>query len=92
MRTQIGTGLPFGQAARAFFGAELFVNVAHEVESAGQVLAVDHNLDPVALLNLSDRSTRKCLRGDMTNASSGRDAAEARVSKNCDMLAMRELF
>jgi hypothetical protein len=37
MRTQIRTRLPLRQAARAFLGAEQFVNVAHEMKRAGQL-------------------------------------------------------
>jgi hypothetical protein len=36
MRTQIGAWLPLRQAERAFFGAEHFVNVAHEMKRAGE--------------------------------------------------------
>ena len=88
MRMQIRARLPLRQAARAFFLTEEFAEVAHEVQGASQVFAVDHYLNLVALMDFADRPAGQGLRRDMADASAGGDAAEARVGQDGDMLAM----
>src|ERR1019366_6417717 len=92
MRTQIRARLAMGQAACAFFRAEVLVNITDEVHRASQAFAVDHNFNPVAVLNFSDGSTGQCLRRNMADARSCRNTTEARISENGDVLAMRQLF
>jgi len=67
---QIRTRLPLRQTARAFFGAEQLVSVAHQIKRTFESMAVDHNFDSVTLQNISYGPAGQRLRGDMTDASS----------------------
>ena len=82
-----GRGERRGQHLRAFLGAESSVAVADEVDAAFELVAVDDDLDAVAVAHLADRAAGQRLRADVADAGAGRDAGEAGVGQHRDVLA-----
>ena len=72
-----------GFASRENFHA-LFVraatrSIADKIQTAVERVAVDDNLDHVAVAEFADRASSQCFGTDVTDAGSGRDAGEAGV-------------
>src|SRR5690606_5171701 len=68
VRGEIGSRLALGQHARALLGAVHRVALAHQIDRADQRIAVDDNLDQVAVADLTDRPARERLWANMPDA------------------------
>jgi hypothetical protein len=79
MRREIGPWRAHFKAASAFVCGELLVAFANEIDGSVEAFAVNDDLDQVALAHLSDRTTSKRLRRDMTKTGAGGDTAETSV-------------
>src|SRR5580698_5444818 len=92
MRTQVPAWLAPRKPPRTFLCVENLASFADEVDGAMKRYAIDHDLDSVAVTQFADRSSRKCLRRNVTDARAGRHTAEPRVSQHRNVLAMRQLL
>src|SRR5437588_6845788 len=91
IRREIGARRAAGQGARAFVRAEELLAVADQVDAALEAIAVDDDLDDVALEHLADRPARERLGSHVTDTGARRDAREARVRQDGDLLAIGQM-
>ena len=87
---EVGTESTLGKKLGGDFRAHRAVCRADEVDCAGQILAVDEDLDLVTVLQLADGTSGESFGRDVTDAGSGGDAAETRVSEDGDVFAERK--
>ncbi len=69
------------------FRAHRPVRSSDEVDGAGEIFAVDDDFDLIAVLKFAECAAGEGLGGDVADAGSGRDAAEARIGEDGDMFA-----
>ena len=62
-----------------------------DVDRTGERRAIDHDLDDVAVAHAADRTAVQRLRTDVADARAGRDAGEAAVRDQRDVLAPRQI-
>ena len=88
---QVGTRRARRQHARALLGTEAGIALAHEVHAALEAVAVDHDLDRVAIAERADRATGQRLGTDVADAGAGGHAGEARIGQDGHLLAPRQM-
>jgi hypothetical protein len=92
VRGQVYAGGSESKLARAFFGAEEACRVADQIYRPGQIRTINDNFDLVAILKTSYGASGECFWGDVSDTCSCRDAAEACVGEDCNMLTEGQRF
>ena len=90
MWREVGARSSLGKKLGGNFGAHRSVRSADEVDRAGEIFAIDDDLDLVAVAEFADGAAGEGLGRDVADAGAGGDAAEARVGEDGDVLAEGE--
>src|SRR5262249_36302831 len=74
------------QHSRSLLRSELHLLFANQIDAPLQPIAVDDNADAVAITDLADRPARQRFRPDVADAGPRRDAGEASIGEERDVL------
>ncbi len=80
------------ETTTAFFCGEPLAAFADEVDAAVKGVAIDDDLDDVAVEDAPDGTSGECFGRDVADAGSGGDAAEARVGEYGDVFAVGQVL
>src|SRR5205823_3485363 len=89
---QIGPRWPSRQDLRPFLRAIGALTFANQINAAFELVAVNDNLEAVAVAHLADRSPRQRFGPDMADASTGGHPGKTSVGQNGDVLAEAEML
>src|SRR5213592_3901030 len=81
-----------GQATRPLFNAEKLLAFAHEIDRAFEPVAVDDDANAIAVAQFADGAARQGFGANVADAGARRDAREAGVGEESDVLAEAQVL
>ena len=74
-----------GEDPTSLLGSKDRVAGAYQIDASIQLLAINHDMDPVAFKYLADRPSGQGFGPDMPDTGAGRDTGETRIGQDRDL-------